>query len=230
MNILSIETTSAVLSTAIASEEKVIAVFTINNKKTHSVSLMPAIRDMLSYADFDIKDIDYIACSSGPGSFTGLRIGAATAKGIAYALGKKIIPIPTLDSMAYNVYYFNGIIVPMIDARNNDVFTAFYEYNNESLIRKTDYIAENIKKVLEMLKGQNVIFTGDGAVVHKEKIKEFGYKIADNLLIMPNAASLSQMAFKNIDNAVDVSGFELMYLRKSQAEREMERKKQGVIL
>lgn len=225
MNILAIETTSSVLSVALSNEEKIIASFTTDNKKTHSVALMPAISDMLKYVEFDIKNIDYVACSSGPGSFTGLRIGAATAKGIAYSLGKKIIPISTLDCLAYNAHLFDGIIVPMIDARNDDVYSALYEYINSNLIRKSDYMAEKIDVVLDKVKGCKTIFCGDGAKVHKDKILSYdGFSICESPLIMPNAVSLSAMAHKSIDFAVCVNKFELMYLRKSQAERELERK------
>ena len=222
MKILAVETTGAILSTAVATEEKILAVFTANHKKTHSVSLMPMIDNMLKFVETDIEEIDYIACSSGPGSFTGLRIGAATVKGIAYALGKKVIPVPTLDSMAYAAHLYTDTIVPMIDARNNQVFTAFYKYENGILKRNSGYIADDIEKILSEIKGEKAIFLGDGAFLHKEKIIKCGFDTEESTV--PNAENLCKMALKNIDNAVDSNKFELMYLRKSQAERELERK------
>ncbi len=103
MKILAIDTTSLAASVALVDEKKTIAEFTTNYKKTHSQTIMPMLEYLKNMVELDINTVDYIACSSGPGSFTGLRIGAATAKGLAFALNKKIIPVPTLDALAYNL-------------------------------------------------------------------------------------------------------------------------------
>ena len=100
MKILALDTTGQVASVAIADEEKLIGEYTINYKMTHSQTIMPMIDDVVSMIDIDLSEIDYIACSQGPGSFTGLRIGAATAKGLALGLNKKVVPVPTLDALA----------------------------------------------------------------------------------------------------------------------------------
>ena len=117
MKILALDTTGLVASAAIVDESKTIAEFTTNYKKTHSQTIMPMIEAIRNMAEIELNDIDYIACASGPGSFTGLRIGAATAKGLAHGLDKKIIPVPTLDALAYNLAYCSSLIVPIMDAR-----------------------------------------------------------------------------------------------------------------
>ena len=134
MNILAIETTGKTAGVALVCPSHIIAEFSVNNNKTHSSVLMPLIDAMLKSADFDKRDIDYIACSAGPGSFTGLRIGAAAAKGLAFGLSRRIIPVATLDAMAYNVFNNTDgeIVVPIMDARRGQVYTALYGWMEDS--------------------------------------------------------------------------------------------------
>ena len=126
MKILALDTTGLVASVALVDEEKTIAEFTTNYKKTHSQTIMPMIEQLKNMVELDLSEIDYVACASGPGSFTGLRIGAATAKGLAHGLDKKIIPVPTLDGLAYNLAESSKLIVPIMDARRNQVYSAIY--------------------------------------------------------------------------------------------------------
>ena len=226
MKILAIDTTSLVASVALVDDTKTIAEFTTNYKKTHSQTIMPIIDYLKKMVELNMSEIDYIACSSGPGSFTGLRIGAATAKGLAFALNKKIVPVPTLDALAYNIFMTDNIIVPIMDARRNQVYTAFYCWENNEFKRLTDYLAEDINVVLEKLNefGKNAIFLGDGVKVHKDTIKQFN---ENYIFALPNfneqrAATVGTLAlnYVNNDKAVNPDEFELTYLRKSQAERE----------
>ena len=126
MNILAIDTTGLVASVALVNEDKTIGEFTTNYKKTHSQTIMPMIEILVKMLEVDLDTVDYIACACGPGSFTGLRIGAATAKGLAHGLGKQIIAVPTLDALAYNMMESNNLIVPIMDARRNQVYSALY--------------------------------------------------------------------------------------------------------
>ena len=119
MKVLGIDTSSNVASAAVIDDDNIIAEYTLNLKKTHSQLLMPMIDSMLKSCECDIKDIDLFAVSVGPGSFTGLRIGIATAKGLAHACGKKIVPVGTLAALAYNLPYAEHIIVPIMDARRS---------------------------------------------------------------------------------------------------------------
>lgn len=231
MKILAIDTTGLTASVAIVDENNIIAEFTLNYKKTHSQTIMPLIEYMVKMIDFDLSSIDYIACSNGPGSFTGLRIGASTAKGFAHGLNKRIVPVPTLDAIAYNIFETDNIIVPIMDARRNQVYTAFYIWENNKFKRISSYMAEDINTVLNELKNnnKNVIFLGDGVSVHKQTIISFNknYIFAPQNVNMQKAASVASIAFNLISEGKDVSysDFNIFYLRQSQAEREYERKK-----
>lgn len=225
MKILALDTTGLVASAAIVSEDKVTAEFTLNYKKTHSQTLMPMIEKICDETELDLKTLDYIACASGPGSFTGLRIGAAAAKGLAHGLGIKIIPIPTLDGLAYDLPFCDRVIVPIMDARRSQVYTAFYKNTAGVPERLSEYMAEDINDVLSALAKitDKAVFLGDGVPVFKDRILEFNKEhtfapINNNL---QRAASIGALALKNTDKAVNCGEFEIMYLRKSQAEREM---------
>jgi len=231
MKILAVETSSLAASAAVVDETKTIAEFTVNYKKTHSQTIMPIIDYLKNMIELDLNSIDYIACSSGPGSFTGLRIGAAAAKGLAFALNKKIIPVPTLDVIAYNIFMSENIIVPIMDARRNQVYTAFYISEVGKFKRISEYMAEDINVILGKIASynKNAVFLGDGVDVYKNIIKNFNseYIFAPPNLNAQRAASAAALAinYAKDDMAVEVSEFQLMYLRKSQAEREYDERK-----
>lgn len=128
MRVLAIDTSSIVASVAIVEEEKLVAEFTINNKKTHSQTLLPMLEQMVKFADVSLESVDAIAISGGPGSFTGLRIGAATAKGLGLALNKPLIHVPTLKALAYNMVGTSEFICPIMDARRSQVYTGIYRF------------------------------------------------------------------------------------------------------
>lgn len=225
MRILSIDTSAMTASAAISEESKTIGEFTLDFKQTHSQTIMPVIDSIFKMLGINKSSIDYIACTCGPGSFTGLRIGAATAKGLALGLGRKIIPVPTLDALAYNILNEHRMIVPILDARRNQVFGCVYGLSAESGYEKiTDYFAWDIDKLLSFLTDNDMsaVFLGDGAVLHKEKILGAGgdFILAPNNMNMSRASSAGAYAFDNTDKAIDGGQFSIMYLRKSQAERE----------
>ena len=224
MNILAIESTGNVASVAIVNEKEVLAEFTTNHKKTHSVTLMPLISYMMGMVEISMTDIDHIAVSSGPGSFTGLRIGAATAKALAHGGYKTIIPVPTLDSLAYNIFMENTVVVPIMDARRSEVYTCIYTCESGKLNPITPYLAESFTSLMDRVIKLNrpVTFLGDGCSVHESTIIEHGFKIAESNNFLQRAASVGALAVKySAENkAVTYDNLELMYLRKPQAERE----------
>jgi tRNA threonylcarbamoyladenosine biosynthesis protein TsaB len=225
MKILAIDTTGNTCSVAVLDKDKVICETSTNHIKNHSQSVMPMIDYCLTNIDCRIKDMDYIACSSGPGSFTGLRIGAATAKGLAHGAGKTIINVPTLDALAYNVFDETRIIVPIMDARRNQVYTGFYKMEDGLLTQKHEYMAEDINIVLDKLQGQPAIFTGDGVLIYRDIIEEKGHVAAPVHMLMQRAASVGALAFKMASEQSNIEGYGIftpVYLRKPQAQRELE--------
>ena len=126
MKILGIESSSMVASVALVTDDITMAEYTVNFKKTHSQTLLPMIDEIVRMLELDLSEVDAIAVSGGPGSFTGLRIGSATAKGLGLALHKPLIHIPTLDAMAYGLSGTSSLLCPIIDARRNQVYTGLY--------------------------------------------------------------------------------------------------------
>lgn len=227
MKILGIDTTGLVASCAIVDENKTIAAYSTNFKKTHSQTILPMIDEMLSMTGIALSEIGAIACSNGPGSFTGLRIGIATAQGLARASGKKIIPVPTLDAMAYNILDSGKVIAPVMDARRNQVYSALYRYEDYELIRTTEFIADDISVIFEEIDktGRQAIFLGDGVPVHKESIISKGHQIAPPHLNMQRAEAVAALAQKKLsagEAMLDPGKLTAFYLRLSQAERLME--------
>jgi len=227
MNILAIDTTGQTSSCALISEKngqpQIIAESTINTGLTHSQTIMPLISDMLHNAGFDKSNLHYIAASSGPGSFTGLRIGAATAKGLAAGLGIKIVPVSTLDALAYNMIIEDATIVPIMDARRGQVYAALYVREGGGLRRLSEYLAEDMQAVIELVKaeGRSAVFLGDGVAVHEAAIAEHPkFTIAPCGFNLQRAALVGLIAAQNIGDAVSPADFEPCYIRKSQAERE----------
>lgn len=227
MKILGIDTTGQTASAALVEDDKLIAEFTLNYKLTHSQTIMPMIADIIERTETDKSTIDCIACASGPGSFTGLRIGAATAKGFALALDKPLVAVPTLDALAYNVFETNKFICPIMDARRNQVYAAFYMWEDGKLIRLTDHMAESIDRIIEIAEmfESEVIFLGDGVPVHREKLEQdTDFLFAPAYCNMQRAATVAALGRILAEEGMAKPGdqFELIYLRKSQAERERE--------
>lgn len=227
MKILAIDTSGIVAGVSLINENKILAEININYKQNHSITIMPMIDQLFKALDMEISEIDYIACTCGPGSFTGLRIGAATVKGIAHALNKKIIPISTLEILAYNIFMTDKYIVPIIDARAERIFTAIYKWEKNKLIDIYEETGTDIRELLKYIKENNIepIFVGDGASVYKEIIKNDNenYIFAPISHNMQKASSLASLAlqYAKEDKFVHYNNFEIEYLRKPQAEREI---------
>ena len=231
MRILAIETSSSAASCAILNESKLEAEIYINHKLQHSVILFPMLEKILNMVDLTIDDIDAVAVSRGPGSFTGLRIGISAAKGIAQGGNKKFVAISGLDAIAFQQVGFEGIICPMMDALRDNVYTALYQWKNGMLKIVYEYNALHIDELIQVLveKGEKVIFCGDAVEIHRAKlsqVSELAVQFAANSLTMPKASSIAELAQININNGIEdnIFTFSPIYLRKSQAEREYERK------
>ena len=128
MKVLAIDSSGLTATVAVVEDEQTTAEYTVNYKKTHSQTLLPMIDEIVRMAEVDLTAIDAIAVAGGPGSFTGLRIGSATAKGLGLAMGKPLIHVPSVDAMAYNVYGCEDIICPIMDARRSQVYTGIYTF------------------------------------------------------------------------------------------------------
>ena len=239
MNILAIDSSGLTASVAIQADGKLVAEYTINNKKTHSQTLLPMIEEIMKQEGMSPKDIDCIAVSAGPGSFTGLRIGAATVKGLGLVLEKPIAEISTLQALAYNLYGNEEcIICPIMDARRQEVYTGAYEFvrpdtqtGNTDLILKV-VIEEQALPLVTMLKkleaiGKKVIFNGDAVPVYRNIIEEnlkCEYRFAPATCLYQRAASVAALGEQKAisGDVIDADLHTPIYLRKSQAEREME--------
>lgn len=230
MRILAIESSSLVASVAIVEDGVTVAEYTANFKMTHSQTLLPMIDSMGSLFGIDLETIDAIAVSGGPGSFTGLRIGSATAKGLGLALKKPLIHVPTLDGTAYNLYGASGLICPIMDARRSQVYTGIYRFEKDfQVVMEQD--AMDMGELIEKLNGmgERVIFLGDGVPVHEKMIKEkmtVPYDFAPAHVNRQRASAIATLGAKyfaegKIQDAADHGPD---YLRKSQAEREREEK------
>jgi tRNA threonylcarbamoyladenosine biosynthesis protein TsaB len=200
---------------AIVDGNTLLGEITANCKRNHSETLMPMVAELFERLEMRISDVNFIACTNGPGSFTGLRIGAATAMSLAHGADKKVIPVPTLDVLAYNLYGYAEIVVPMMDARRGQVYTAFYD---GGITRMTDYMAISPDEALERLAEYNrpAIFLGDGVAVHENRFNN----IAPPHLSLQRASSAAALGQQRMKDAIPHNKFELFYLRKPQAERE----------
>lgn len=234
MKLLAIDSSGLVASAAIVTEDKLLAEYTMNYRKTHSQTLLPMIDAIVRMLDMELKDIDAIAVAAGPGSFTGLRIGSATAKGLGLALDKPVISVPTVDALAYNLYGTDKIVCPIMDARRNQVYTGLYAYiENEFRVlepQKAAGITELAEQVNDI--GRAVIFLGDGVEVYQEQLKE---RITVPLAFAPlhlskqRAASVGALGAEYYKKGIidDADSHEPVYLRVPQAERELAEKQGG---
>ncbi len=228
MKILGIESSSLVAGVALVSDGVLTAEYTVNYKKTHSQTLLPMLDEVVRLLDQDLHTIDGIAVSAGPGSFTGLRIGSATAKGLGLALKKPLLAIPTVEALAYNLWGASSLICPIMDARRNQVYTGLYYAEDEIRIEKAPCAVDMHQLIGELnARGEKVLFLGDGVPVYAAMIRE---EISVPCAFAPaqsgrqraaSVASLGELYMKQ-GRLVTAAGFKPEYLRKPQAERERE--------
>ncbi|MDO4941313.1 MAG: tRNA (adenosine(37)-N6)-threonylcarbamoyltransferase complex dimerization subunit type 1 TsaB [Lachnospiraceae bacterium] len=232
MKLLVLDSSGLVASVAVMEDDSLIGEYTINHKKTHSQTLLPMLDEVVKMTETDLNEMDAIALAKGPGSFTGLRIGSATAKGLGLALDKPIVAVPTVDAIAYNLYHTEGYICPIIDARRNNVYTGIYAWNENEFEVIQEQCSKNIEEIIDEVNAfeSPVIFLGDGVDVHRERILEkcsVPVSFAPAHLSRQRAGAVGSLAMEyykqgKIESAAE-HGPE--YLKKSQAEREREQKK-----
>lgn len=227
MKILALDSSGIVASVAIAEDDTLLAEYTVNYKKTHSQTLLPMLDEIIRMTELDLNKIDAIAVAAGPGSFTGLRIGSATAKGLGLALGKPLVPVPTADALAYNLYDTEGIICPIMDARRNQVYTGIYRFLDHRLAAIKSQWAGAVTELLEELNemGENVTFLGDGVSVYSETIKtklKVPFSFAPAHVNKQRAAAVAALGMEYVKAGKIQTAAEHCpdYLRVSKAERE----------
>lgn len=233
MKILGLDSSGLVASVALVEDGRLVAEYTTNYKKTHSQTLLPMLDELRRMVELDMNSIDAVATSSGPGSFTGLRIGAATAKGLGLALKKPLVEVPTLEGLAYNLCGTDRLVCPLMDARRNQVYTGVYEFvakgQDFALHGVIEQCAADINDMIDRINalGRAVIFLGDGVPVYREVILQrmkvpFGFAPANNnCQRAASVAALGAVYFAQ-GRTVSAAKHQPEYLRKSQAERERE--------
>ena len=224
MKILAFDSTAITASAAIAEDEKLLAEITLNNGNTHSQTLLPMAEALFKMLSITADDIDIFACSEGPGSFTGVRIGAATVKGMAFGRGKACVGVSTLEALAYNLRGYEGIICPVMNARRQQVYTAIFESDGKSITRISEDEAIAAAELDGKLAayGKRVYLCGDGIDVALSEFKKTEVEYTPEEQRCQSAYSVSRVALEKYRDGKYVSDAELTatYLRLSQAERE----------
>lgn len=229
MIVLSMDSSSLVTTVALLKDEHILGEFTINFKREHSVILMEKVEELLKDCEVDINDVDGFVVSKGPGSFTGLRIGMATVKGLSMGSNKPYVSISSLDALAYSLLNFDGLICPIMDALRDSVFTCIYKNIDGKLTKVIDYSALSLEELATKLNslGEKVIFTGDGVYKHKDyllaNIPQAVF--APNHLSIIKASSLGELGMIELKNGnFDDKNSAPLYLKKPQAVRELEQR------
>ena len=229
MKILALDSSGLVASVAVTEDDVLVAEYTMNYKKTHSQTLLPMLDEIKKSIQLDLESVDAIAVAAGPGSFTGLRIGSATAKGLGLALKKPLIGVPTVEALAYNLYDTDKdtLICPIMDARRNQVYTGLYAFENHELKTIKEQDALPMEELLQELNAQekSVIFLGDGVPVFKFMIEEkceIPYSFAPAHLSRQRAGAVAALAgiYYKEGRIQSAAEHQPDYLRVSQAERE----------
>lgn len=234
MKILAIDSSSMVATVAVVTDGVLNAEYTIHHKKTHSQTLLPMIDEIKRMTELDMETIDAIAIAGGPGSYTGLRIGSATAKGFGLALNKPIINVPTMDALAYNLFSSQYIVCPIMDARRRQVYTGIYRFQGTEMeIIKPQCIMMIDKLIHELDKiGMPVMFLGDGVEVNRDEIEATmasEHYFAPSSMNRQKASSLAALAeiYYQKGKIENSDEHKPEYLRLSQAEWELKKKLEG---
>ena len=229
LKILGIDTTAKTATAAVISDGRLIALTVLNTPNTHSVTLLPMIDGLLKSSSLTLDDVDLFACSVGPGSFTGVRIGTSAIKGLAYANGKPCVGVSSLEALALNVTADDGIICSVMDARRAQFYNALFKREGGALKRLTPDSLDSVSDVLATIKqnGETVYVTGDGEAKLKNAASELDVKEVHEVLRYQNAynvALLAGMIYESADaeQRAEFTAEKLapVYLRASQAERE----------
>lgn len=232
---LAFDSVAKIASVALCDGERVLAEYSIDNGMTQSELLLPMAESILSSVGLSFSDVGLYACTTGPGSFTGVRIGVSLIKGLAFGKGTPCVSVSSLDSLAENAAGLRGVIVPVMDARRSQVYSAIFESDGENLTRVSEDMALPLTELAELLKkykGTPIYLTGDGYGVASSALTSLGTKLCNTPegIRGQSAASCAKVAYRMYKNGKAVSDTELAptYLRLPQAERErLEREKQN---
>ena len=230
MKILGIDTSSMAASVAVIEDNKLICEYTINTKKTHSQKLMPMIENMLGLSDLKVREIDAIAVCEGPGSFTGLRIGMATAKAIAHVNDIPVIGVNSLEALAANMNLCDKKICSILDAQRNQVYTGRYQYEGTKLVEIKEIGIQQIDELLEELaqSGEQWILVGEAVYKYEDKIREISNieipAASNNVTKAGSLCSVAKVKFDEGKDIFDCYTVNPLYIRKSQAEEQYEEK------
>ena len=231
MLILALDSTAIVASVALCRDEKTIASFTVKNGNTHSETLLPMVEAVLKSANVGVSDIDLFACSVGPGSFTGVRIGTATIKGLAFGQNKNCLGVSTLEALAENLVPFDGIICPVMNARRGQLYNALFRCENGVPVRLCEDRAISVAELAAELaeKGEPFALCGDGVAEFCRLAPNSAPTRTSVLLEDQSAVSVAKVALRRAnagENGTDAA-LAPVYLRLPQAERErLEKMKQ----
>ena len=224
MLILALDSTAIVASVALCRDDVPVACFTVKNGNTHSETLLPMVEAVLKTAGFTVDDVDLFACSVGPGSFTGVRIGASTVKGLAFGKNKPCVTVSTLEALAENLVPFGGILCPVMNARRGQVYNALFRYENGALVRLVADRAISARELGEELSSRGVPFVlcGDGIAEFERLAGITPPCTLSPLLTDQNAVSVARVAYRRYlagERGTDAALCPV-YLRLPQAERE----------
>lgn len=227
MKILGLDSSGLVASVAIVCDDNLLGEYTVNYKKTHSQTLLPMLKEVAEMTELDLQTIDAIAIAGGPGSFTGLRIGSATAKGLGLALEKPVISVPTVEALAYNLAGHRDMVCPLMDARRNQTYTGLYTFAGNEMQVVRGQCAVGIDEIVDNIneKGMPVVFLGDGVPVFSQYIKEHcrvPYSYAPPHLNKQRAGAVAALGAVYFGGGQyeTAAAHKPEYLRLSQAERE----------
>jgi len=223
LRVLALETTTRAASCAVIEDGRLLGETYTDFKLKHSEKLMNITSHLLSDLHISLSDVSLLAISAGPGSFTGIRIGIATAKGFAHATGLGIIPISSLEAAAFQQSYFNGLICPIFDAQQSSVYTAAFDFKASRLRRLLADSAMSLDELLRRLPdGEDVLFCGDGVFKYQDSLASAlgeRAKFASPLTLLPHASSAALLAYERRDSVRHQSYAELQaaYIRPPQA-------------
>ena len=230
MKILGIDTSTMAANVAVLEDDKLICEYTINTKKTHSQKLMPMIENMLKLSDLDIKEIDAIAICVGPGSFTGLRIGMATAKAMAHVNNIPLIGVNSLEILGANMDLCNRNICSILDAQRNQVYMNKYILKDDKITELEEISIKPIDELLEKISSSNEdwVLVGEAVYKYKEKIEEISNitipSPANNITKASTLCFVARDKMLANDQVYNCYNINPMYIRKSQAEEQYEEK------
>lgn len=229
MKILAIETSTMLGGIAIADDTRgLIAEARLNVKTTHSERLMTVVSQVMEQSGLQLSDIDLFAVASGPGSFTGLRIGLSTAKGLAYATGRPLVAVPTLEAFAWGLAFSRYPVCIMLDARRGEVYTALFRWENGTFLREIPETSVKAEELLARLEG-TVLFAGEGTLVYREKIvaalgERAVFAPADRMVPSPASLAVLGLARAAAGACTDPFGAVPLYIRRSEAEVKLDEK------